>query len=253
VLAPYISAKTVAVGGCLALLSGVLVATASAEQPPAPRRLVAAAEVGWAALPAGDPDRSRAGLERSALRLAQVLDAVPVRADGDEADRYCPAASLRVQWAAPTAYHVGAHLEPVGPAPDDTTSEVNGLVVCEGVDYAYMGFEAQWTGAAWAVSAVPSLADEHGEQGEHEEASDEHEEASGEHEEEPGEAHEQEPGEAHEGHAPPPPPVPAPAAPTAAGGLPGTTAAVGAVDAYARYDPQRTCDPVAKPGTAALS
>ncbi|TAL14599.1 MAG: hypothetical protein EPN99_14120 [Frankiales bacterium] len=225
------SAPRRAVSVCLAagLIGGLLVGFAAGEEPASPVAPVAAAEIGRTPLPAGDPGRGRVGVERSALDLAAALDAVPLRADGEEASRYCPVERLAVRWEAPLPgeFAVGGHIDPVGPPPTDETGEVNGLVVCAGSSYAYMGFEARWTGAAWSVAAVPSLSDEHELEGEaHEE-----------------EAHEEEPS------PPPAPRTPAPAAPRPGGFAPPS---VDGIDPYAAYDPQRACDPVAKPGTVAL-
>lgn len=217
--------RAVSLGLAAGLLGGVLVGLAAgAERAPGPGS-VAAAELERTPLPTGDSSRGRRGVERSALDLAAALDAVPVRADGDEATRFCPVDRLAVRWEVPLPgeFAVGGHIDPVGPPPTDETGEVNGLVVCAGASYAYMGFEARWTGAAWSVAAVPALSDEH---------------------ELEGETHEQE-------EAAPPPSAPRTPAPT-----PGSRGfappAVDGIDPYAAYDPQRVCDPVAKPGTVAL-
>ena len=252
-----VSRRAVALGTSLAVVAGVLVATASAHSPDEPRTLVAAAETTRAALPAGSSDRSRAGLERTALRLAALLDAVPMR-EGDDDARFCPADALRVQWDEPAdGYEVGAFLAPVGPAPTAETEAVNGIVLCSGVDHAYMGFEARWNGSSWDVAAIPALSDEH----EHELREEQPAPHVGAHVPH-GDAH------AAHGDAQAPHPAPAPHGPHPGHGAPRPAAerpaasasslsdlaalSVGGIDPYARYDPQRTCDPAGKPGMLGL-
>jgi hypothetical protein len=104
------------------------------------------------------PGRARQ-LERAALDLAVRLRAVPVR-DGGFADpgRYCPAGRLAVSFTPPAgAFRFGAYVPPLGPAPGAATTRVNGVVTCRGATYAYMGFEARWTGGGWQVVDVPAL------------------------------------------------------------------------------------------------
>lgn len=230
--------RTLIVSVCSALLGGSLVGFAAGKELDQPAPWVAAAEVGRTPLPAGSAERGRAGLERSALRLAVALDAVPVRGDGDDSTRFCPADQLRVRWSAPLEgeFSVGGHVDPVGPSPEDTTTTVNGLVVCQDASYAYMGFEAHWTGAAWSLASVPALSDEHDLEQEHEDEAHGVEEQDEEHEA--------------------PRTRPASRTPTA---RPAATPSrgfsvpqVNGIDPYAAYDPQRACDPVAKPGTTAL-
>ena len=128
----------------IVLLVGALVLAAwpaaAAPRPPAP------------------PGRARQ-LERAALDLAVRLRAVPVR-DGGFADpgRYCPAGRLAVSFTPPAgAFRFGAYIPPLGPAPGAATTRVNGVVTCRGATYAYMGFEARWTGGGWQVVDVPAL------------------------------------------------------------------------------------------------
>jgi hypothetical protein len=113
-----------------------------------------------AAPPARPGAASRAGqLERAALDLAVRLRAVPVR-DGDFADpgRYCPPERLAVSWRPPMgSFRFGGYIPPLGPAPGPGTTTVNGVVVCRGATYGYMGFEARWTAAGWRVVDVPAL------------------------------------------------------------------------------------------------
>ena len=220
--------RAVSVGLAAGLLGGLLVGFAAGEEPLPASEVVAAVEVERSPLPVGDPARGRVGVERSALELAAALDAVPLRPGAAGTATFCPVERLEVRWDAPLPgeFAVGGHIDPIGPPPGDDAVEVNGLVVCAGSSYAYMGFEARWTGAAWSVAAVPALSDEH---------------------ELEGAAH----GDAaHEEDAAPPvaPRTPAPA-PRGRGFAPPS---VSGIDPYAAYDPQRVCDPVAKPGTVAL-
>ena len=145
---------------CVVLVGGVLGAGARGDDaPPAPAAppLVAAVERDRPALPAGSTDRGRAGVESSALRLARAVGGVPA-----DATSPCPADRLRVSWEPPAdGYAVGAHVDPVGPAPDAATTAVNGLVLCDGTRYAYLGFEARWDGGTWQVHGVPVLGGEH--------------------------------------------------------------------------------------------
>jgi hypothetical protein len=241
--------RLLAVSVSVSLVAGVVATTAAfgVVGDDAPPQRYAAVEQQRAPLPGGSATRGRAGVEQSALQLAAALDAVPVRADGDgdEATRYCPHDRLEVRWSVPgDEYAVGGYVTPVGPAPGDSTESVNGIVVCAGASYAYMGFEGSWSGTAWSVEAVPALSDEH----------DVHEqEAAAEHEEHGDAEENKEPGEhgEHEEHAAPVPAPARPAAPAAARrGF--TVPALAGIDPYAAYDPQRSCDPVAKPGMVAL-
>jgi hypothetical protein len=114
-----------------------------------------------AAAPSAAPAAAgRAGqVERAAIDLAVRLRAVPVR-DGGFADpgRYCRPERLAVSWRPPAgAFRFGGYIPPLGPAPGPATTRVNGVVVCRGSAYAYMGFEARWTAAGWRVVDVPAL------------------------------------------------------------------------------------------------
>ena len=171
-------------------------------------------------LPLGSTARGRAGAEHSALTLAASLKALPV----DDSGTLCPADHLVVTWRTPDGtYQHGAYIEPVGPTPTVATTTVNGVVVCDGSRYAYMGFEAHWTGARWTVEDVPAPADE----------------------DEPA------PGApaVADGQPAPAPPAATPAEPPS--DL--TPAATdGSIEGYAAYQPQQSCDPTAKKGTLAL-
>jgi hypothetical protein len=111
------------------------------------------------AAPSSSPASRVRQLERVALDLAVRLRAVPLR-DGDFADpqRYCRPDRLAVAWTPPgKAYRFGAYIPPLGPAPAPGTTSVNGVVVCRGATYAYMGFEARWTAGGWRVVDVPAV------------------------------------------------------------------------------------------------
>src|SRR4051812_16274217 len=109
-------------------------------------------------LPVGASVPGRVGVERSAIDLASALGAV-VLAPVDPAQPAvaCPTDRLTVTWDDPgEGYHIGAVITPVGPIPDDTTTRVNGVVLCRDSHYAYMGFEASWDGSTWTIQAVPA-------------------------------------------------------------------------------------------------
>jgi hypothetical protein len=170
--------------------------------------------VAWpasAAPPGASADRA-GQVERAAVDLAVRLRAVPVR-DGEFSDqtRYCPRDRLAVSWRPPAgAFRFGAYIPPLGPAPGPTTTGVNGVVTCRGSSYAYMGFEARWTGGGWQVIEVPTLDDA--------------------------------------AQTPPAtgPGGPGAATPRAAADLPPPGS--GPLDDLAPYQPQTTCSPDAKPG-----
>lgn len=177
-------------------------------------------------LPIGSEDEGRDGAERSALALAAVLGIST--ADGEP----CPTEHLTVEWSAPDTgrYDGGAHLTPVGPAPTEDTESVNGIVICVDDFTEYLGFEAHWEHDHWAVFDVPAV-----------EESDDHDD----HGETPA------PAAAAATATTTPPPPPPPPAPS---GAPSFTAPVtGGIEGYAAYDPQRSCSPSAKPGTASLA
>jgi hypothetical protein len=183
------------------------------------RRLVVTALVtalvvaAWPAEAAPAPARGRQ-LERVAVDLAVRLRAVPVR-DGGFADpgRYCPRERLVVSFTPPAGgFRFGAYIPPLGPAPGPATTRVNGVVGCRGASYAYMGFEAWWTGGGWRVVDVPALDDA------------DHGPASG-------EGRPARPGALAAAAAPPLPP-----------------ARRGAIDDLAPYQPQTRCSPYARAG-----
>lgn len=165
-------------------------------------------------LPEGSADRSAAGVEASAIALAASLRAVPIDALGAE----CARADLTVSWDEPDpSFEVGAHVTPLGPAPTEATTSVNGIVLCHGFDYGYMGFEAEWSVDHWDVVAVPFV------------------------------------GEGEEDHlvAQPAPVIPQGPKPIPVLAAPGTV--TGPIEGYAAYEPQRTCDASPKVGTRSLA
>jgi hypothetical protein len=203
------SLPLLAVGSMLWPLVGPETAPASPPETPAE-----AAYRSLPDLPTGAAERGRGPLERSALELAAVLGQVVL----DEAGTPCPAARLQVSWEKPgDGYVRGGYVEPLGPAPDGTTEAVNGIVLCAGSNFTYVGFEAHWDEGRWQVSAVPqSTAEEH-----------------------------------HDAVVPEPAP-PAPATPVPAVlGLQGHDFG-SRIEGLAAYEPQRTCDPTPKPGAVAL-
>ena len=179
------------------------------EAPPETR--TSAGEIAYRELPElpqGAAGVGQAAVETTALELAAALKAVPLQ---EGADELCPADRLEISWTEPGPEYVqGAFVTPLGPAPTDETTEVNGIVLCRGSAFAFMGFEARYEAGRWDVVAVPYV--------------DEDDEESSDH--------------------------PADSAPVAA---PTPQTSFGSdIEGYAAYEPQRTCDASAKPGTVAL-
>ena len=102
-------------------------------------------------LPEGDTRPGRAGAEASAIDMADELQAVPLRSGG-----VCPKDRLEVSWNRPEDFRRGSHVGPVGPAPDEDTDEVNGIVSCRNSEYAYSGFTGEYDGA-WDIRIVPNF------------------------------------------------------------------------------------------------
>ena len=88
------------------------------------------------------------------VAFAAILLSVPGNTvDYDD----CPPDWLAVSWVPPgPTYRFGAYIPPLGPAPGPATTSVNGVVVCRGATYAYMGFEARWTAGGWRVVDEPA-------------------------------------------------------------------------------------------------
>ena len=166
--------------------------------------------------------QSSAALEATAVALAESLNAVPLDAS---LTRRCPAERLQVSWTPPQGGHWGAYLEPVGPVPSRHTTKVNGVVVCQGHPYAFMGFEAWRTEGDWQLAAIPFVSED-------------------------GEGHGNHDGD-QATNLPPATPPTAVAPPTGPIPLP-QRFPEGDIEGYAAYAPQRLCDPSAKPGTLAL-
>jgi hypothetical protein len=132
----------------------------------------------------------------------------------------CAADQLVVSFDDPgSGWRSGGHISPLGPAPSEMTTQVNGVVLCTGSHHAYVGFDAVRTGQAWDVELVPDP-------------------SGGEDGEEPGTN------------------LPDTAARPAAVPNPVTSwrgrARGRAIEGYPRYEGQRICSPSAKPGTVAL-
>jgi hypothetical protein len=133
----------------------------------------------------------------------------------------CPAGSLRLSYEHPgDGWSAGAFVDPLGPEPNASTTSVNGVVLCDGSHYAFVGFEASLVDGAWSVGVVPDPAGGFG-------------------------------SEAAEDRANMPD--------TAAAPIPidPTMPIVGllnsaSIEGYASYEPQTTCDSTPKPGTLAL-
>ena len=132
------------------LLGGVavLAATLSGSEEPA-----VAHERPRPPLPEGSTDPGREGAEESAVAMASELQAVPLRRGGT-----CPADRLDVSWENPSGeYHRGTHVTPVGPAPDEGTRRVNGVVRCRRSHFSYAGFTARYTDGQWQINIIPTF------------------------------------------------------------------------------------------------
>src|SRR5437763_11477090 len=114
----------------------------------------------------------RTGAEAAAQLLAERVGGIPVApagraSNGDLVDLVqaatgtCPPYRLEVSWTPPEGqYTIGGYLSPLGPPPTDSTTQVNGVVLCRDSHYAYLGFEASWDGSQWALVPVPSAGDD---------------------------------------------------------------------------------------------
>jgi hypothetical protein len=165
--------------------------------------------------PDGDLQPGRAGVEQSAIALANWLHAIPAT-PGSETP--CDAANLYVGWTEPTGeIPHGSWSGDLGPAPTADTVAVNGIVWCKGSEtYAFMGFKARYADERWDVVAVPDAGDE---------------------------------GDLPEVTTPEP--TPANTTPVPSVALDGRVFSA-QIEGLAAYEPQRTCDSTAKPGTTAL-
>lgn len=171
---------------------------------------------------------SHEDIEPTAIALAEALDEPPVSGETQEA---CPSDRLVVSWDAPQGdYQYGTYIEPVGPEPTEDTGVVNGVVLCEGSDYGFMGFEAfRRDDDRFELAMVPTH---------------EAQEHDGEH------PHEQLDDHEFEFEWPDFPAFEMPRLPEAPDLSLGD---LGPIDDYATYEPQRICHPEAKPGTIALA
>lgn len=176
-------------------------------------------------------------LEHDAVALAASITGVLV----DEAGSGCPADRLRVSWTEPGPwYEVGAYVAPLGPPPTSATTRVNGLVLCEGSTYSYMGFEAARVKGVWIVEATPAISEDDG-AGLNLDAEPTASDA-------PADPALSPPGRvasATDALASPIATAPATAFP------PPADAGAG-IDGYPAYEPQSSCDAVAKPGVLAV-
>lgn len=177
------------------------------------------------AIPVSDPlPPPAASVEEAAIALIVAVGGVETE------DGTCAESDLAVRWSLPDeGFEYGAHVEPLGPAPTEDTDEVSGIVVCEGSTLAYAGFEAFRTDEGWRVTHVPYLAEE--------------------------DVHGTEPDDLTGLEAAPiaPDKPTSTAAPASPGRAPTGGSTGSAIEGYAAYDPQRKCDPSAKPGTVALA
>lgn len=161
------------------------------------------------------------GLEQAAVDLAHELGDVPLDPDqrSDSTSGTCPLERLEVSWQAPVGYERGSYVGRVGPRPDADSTQATGVVICEGSHYAFMGFEAEREqDGLWHLAATPSIATETG--------------------------------LGHVASSQVDARVPARAS-TETDASP--LASLGPIDDYAAYQPQRICDPRAKPGAVALA
>ena len=195
-----------------ALAVTAVTAVASAGLVAPERRVVAAGPV----LGVGHDDAwSPATPDRSLEPV--VLRTVQLAGGVDRADgTRCPADRLVLSWTDPgPGWRSGGFIAPLGPAPTLSTAAVNGIVLCAGNHHAYAGFDAMRTQDGWDVELVPD----------------------------PFGGVAEEPGT----NVPDTTPVTKPVRAGFQGRARGP-----AIEGYARYQGQTSCDPAAKKGTLAL-
>lgn len=109
-----------------------------------------------------------AAATRPSTRVEQLATQVlseAVRRDWmtiDERGTPCPPERVRIVYDAPSdleQYEKGAYFEPLGPAPSESSDEVNGLLLCDGHTHLYRGFEAYWRAdrGQWDVFPFPVI------------------------------------------------------------------------------------------------
>ncbi|MGE0325615.1 MAG: hypothetical protein AB7K71_41030 [Polyangiaceae bacterium] len=80
----------------------------------------------------------------------------------DDSETPCPPQRVRIVWDVPgdlSDYNRGAYFEPLGPAPSESSTSVNGLLLCEGSNFLYRGFEAYYDEdrRQWRVYPFPVI------------------------------------------------------------------------------------------------
>lgn len=80
----------------------------------------------------------------------------------DDRDTPCPPERIRIVYEPPSniaEYDRGAYFEPLGPAPTESSEEINGLLVCDGYTFLYRGFEAYFRPerGQWEVFPFPVI------------------------------------------------------------------------------------------------
>jgi hypothetical protein len=119
------------------------------------------ADAAAAPLPPAAPTASATRTGRLHTRVLQEAarhNWVPI----DDSDTPCPPDRIQIVYAPPPnlrQYTKGAYFEPLGPAPAETTDEVNGLLICEGHPFLYRGFEAYYRADSgrWDVFPFPVI------------------------------------------------------------------------------------------------
>ncbi len=223
-----------------AVLAAVLIAAAAPQlasggpdDGPSATAATAAVDTSVTALDTSTP-AGLGELEAVAVAVADELRAVPA----DEDDQVCATEDLAVSWDAPDGYTHGAHLAPIGPAPDPATTTVNGVVVCGTSTWAFMGFDAVRTDEGWEVTPTPYVEESH-------DHGPPNLDADGVHGEVPD-------ADADAIDAQPMSTTPSPTAPTATVDSSAWLAGLGPIEGYASHQPQTTCAPDAEPGTVVL-
>ena len=202
-------------GGNVALLSQP--ASVAADPVPTPSTTVTSVAPTTVPLP-----------ELAPAAFARVQDAGGLAVAGGGT---CPADSLELSFDDPgPGWASGAFVSPLGPAPSEWSTTVNGIVRCAGSHHAYLGFIALRSTAGWDVELVPDVDLSHPEPAKPKPVS-----------------HDRDDDPAKNKPDKAPKPKAAPATGPIVGKVDGPE-----IEGYARYEGQATCDPAAKPGTLAL-